>query len=66
FATYDKFDPNTENAYALKSKTDKNGVATFKFGNKGIWLVRVNYHKPSTKPDVDEDDINAIVVFRVK
>jgi uncharacterized GH25 family protein len=65
-ATYDTFDPNTENAFALKGKTDKDGVVTFKFDNKGLWLVRVNYHKPSTKPDVDEDDINAIVVFRVK
>jgi uncharacterized GH25 family protein len=66
FATYDTFDPKTENAYAKKSKTDKDGVVNFVFDKKGLWLVRVNYHKPSSKPDVDEDDINAIVVFSVK
>jgi uncharacterized GH25 family protein len=66
FATYDTFDPNTENAYAKKSKTDKDGIVNFDFDHKGLWLLRVNYHKPSVKPDVDEDDINAIVVFNVK
>ncbi|MDR1976255.1 MAG: DUF4198 domain-containing protein [Campylobacteraceae bacterium] len=66
FATYDTFDPKTASAYAKKSKTDKNGVVSFDFDHKGLWFVRVNYHKASTKPDVDEDDINAIVVFRVK
>ncbi|MDR1615294.1 MAG: DUF4198 domain-containing protein [Campylobacteraceae bacterium] len=66
FATYDTFGPEKENAYALKSKTDKDGIVTFKFDNKGLWLVRINYHKPSSKPDVDEDDINAIAVFSVK
>ncbi|MDR2790793.1 MAG: DUF4198 domain-containing protein [Campylobacteraceae bacterium] len=66
FATYDTFDPNTQNAYALKNKTDKEGIVTFKFDNKGLWLIRVNYHKASAKPDVDEDDINAILVFNVK
>ena len=66
FATYDTFDAKTQNAYAKKSKTDKDGVVSFDFDNKGLWLVRVNYHKASLKTDVDEDDINAIVVFNVK
>jgi uncharacterized GH25 family protein len=66
FATYDTFDVKTENAYAKKSKTDKNGVVNFDFDNKGLWIIRVNYHKPSKIADVDEDDINAIIVFNVK
>jgi uncharacterized GH25 family protein len=66
FATYDTFDSDTENAYAKKSKTDENGIASFNFDNKGLWLVRINYHKASKIVDVDEDDINAIAVFNVK
>ncbi|MDR0407302.1 MAG: DUF4198 domain-containing protein [Campylobacteraceae bacterium] len=66
FSTYDTFDPKSENAYAKKSKTDKDGIVNFDFDHKGLWLVRVNYHKPSKIADVDEDDISAIMVFNVK
>ncbi|MDR3346098.1 MAG: DUF4198 domain-containing protein [Campylobacteraceae bacterium] len=66
FATYDTFDPKRENAFAKSGKSDKNGIVSFTFDHKGLWLVRANYHRASSKEDVDEDDINAIVVFGVK
>jgi uncharacterized GH25 family protein len=65
-ATYDYFNYKTANAYAQTAKTDSKGEVSFKIDNTGLWLVRVSYTEKSSRPDTDEDNLAAIVVFVVK
>ncbi|GMO46124.1 MAG: hypothetical protein Ta2G_01170 [Termitinemataceae bacterium] len=66
FATYDSYDPKTENAYAQKSKTNAKGEVSFTFNQSALWIVRISDTRKSSYPDTDEDNISAIAVFMVK
>jgi uncharacterized GH25 family protein len=66
FATYDTYDPKTENSYAQKSKTNAKGEVSFNFNQSALWIVRVSDTRKSSHPDTDEDNISAIAVFMVK
>jgi uncharacterized GH25 family protein len=65
-ATYDYYNYQTPDAYAQKAVTDKNGEVRFKIDHGGLWFVRVSDTRPSQYPQTDEDNIAAIVGFRVK
>jgi uncharacterized GH25 family protein len=64
-ATYDGYDPRTENSYALTATTKQSGRVRFKISRSGIWLVRVGDTR-SGGPGVDVQELSAIVVFTVK
>jgi uncharacterized GH25 family protein len=66
-ATYDYYDYKTANAYAQTGKTDAKGEVSFKIDQTGLWIIRASDTRRSSKPGgVDEDNINAIVVFSVR
>jgi uncharacterized GH25 family protein len=65
-ATYDYYNYKTANAYAQTGKTDGRGEVSFRINQSGIWLIRVSDTRRSARPDTDEDNISAIVVFAVK
>lgn len=65
-ATYDYFNYKKADTYAQKEKTDAKGEVSFKIDHDGLWIVRVSDTRSSSKPDVDEDNVAAIVVFNAK
>jgi uncharacterized GH25 family protein len=65
-ATYDTYNYRTANAYALTERTNAQGEVTFRPGSSGLWVVRVSDTRPSSRPDTEEDNLAAIVVFNVR
>jgi uncharacterized GH25 family protein len=63
-ATYNGYDSQKENSYALTETTKQSGRVRFKINQSGIWLVRVSDTRRGD-PGVDVQELSAIVVFIV-
>jgi uncharacterized GH25 family protein len=70
-ATYDYYDYHTMDAWAKTAKTDSKGEVSFRLdhpnlGKTIIWGFQVGDMRTSTQPDVDEDNLKAMLILAVK
>jgi uncharacterized GH25 family protein len=70
-ATYDYYDYHTMDAWAKTAKTDGKGEVSFKLdhpnlGKTILWGFQVGDTRKSTQPDVDEDNLKAMLILSVK
>ncbi len=63
YATCDGY-TKTPNSYAWFTETDDKGIAQVKFGQKGLWMVRVQ-HKVPGKDGIKEHVMRSVLVFAV-
>jgi uncharacterized GH25 family protein len=64
-ATYNGYDSQTENSYALTETTKQSGRVRFRISQSGIWLIRVSDTRRGD-PGVDVQELTSIIVFTVK
>jgi uncharacterized GH25 family protein len=67
-ATYDYYDYHTMDAWAKTAKTDGKGEVSFRLdhpnlGKAVLWAFQVGDMRKSTQPDVDEDNLKAMLLF---
>jgi uncharacterized GH25 family protein len=67
-ATYDYYDYHTMDAWAKTARTDSRGEVSFRLdhpnlGKAVLWAFQVGDMRPSTQPDVDEDNLKAMLLF---
>jgi uncharacterized GH25 family protein len=70
-ATHDYYDYHTMDAWARTAKTDGKGEVSFRLdhpnlGKAILWGFQVSDTRKSTQPDVDEDNLKAMLLFVVK
>jgi uncharacterized GH25 family protein len=70
-ATYDYYDYHTMDAWAKTAKTDSKGEVSFRLdhpnlGKAVLWAFQAGDTRKSTQPDVDEDNLKAMLLFVVR
>jgi uncharacterized GH25 family protein len=70
-ATHDYYDYHSMDVWAKTGKTDSKGEISFKLDHSNIgktvlWAFQVGDIRKSTQPDVDEDNLKAMLLFAVK
>ena len=70
-ATYDYYDYHTMDAWAKTARTDSKGEVSFRLdhpnlGKAVLWGFQVGDMRQSAQPDVDEDNLKAMLLFVVK
>ncbi|MDR3123021.1 MAG: DUF4198 domain-containing protein [Treponema sp.] len=70
-ATHDYYDYHAMDAWAKTAKTDGKGEASFRLdhpnlGKAVLWGFQVGDTRKSTRPDVDEDNLKAMLLFAVR
>lgn len=64
-ATYDGFSKESD-AYAVKTETNDQGMATLKLDRPGLWMLRTEATEPVGKDGIDKRNLRATYVFDVK
>jgi uncharacterized GH25 family protein len=70
-ATHDYYDYHTMDAWAKTARTDGRGEVSFRLdhpnlGKTVLWAFQAGDTRISTQPDVDEDNLKAMLIFPVK
>jgi uncharacterized GH25 family protein len=70
-ATHDYYDYHTMDAWAKTARTDGKGEVSFRLdhpnmGKAVIWGFQVGDMRKSTRPDVDEDNLKAMLILTVR
>jgi uncharacterized GH25 family protein len=70
-ATYDYYDYHTMDAWAKTATTDSRGEVSFRLdhpnlGKTVLWAFQAGDTRISTQPDVDEDNLKAMLILSVK
>jgi uncharacterized GH25 family protein len=70
-ATWDYYDYHTMDAWARTGTTDANGELTFRLdhsdrGKPVLWIFQAGDLRASSRPDVDEENLKATLVFAVR
>jgi uncharacterized GH25 family protein len=70
-AAWDYYDYRTMDAWAHTGTTNADGEVTFRLdhadrGKPVLWIFQAGDTRPSSRPDVDEDNLKATLVFAVK
>jgi uncharacterized GH25 family protein len=70
-ATYDYYDYHTMDAWAKTARTDSRGEVSFRLDHPNLekavlWAFQVGDMRKSTQPDVDEDNLKAMMLFVVR
>jgi uncharacterized GH25 family protein len=65
-ATWDYYDYKSPDTYAHTGKTNAQGEVSFTINAKGLWIIQTDDTRKSSKPNLDEDNLAATLVFMVK
>lgn len=66
YAGFHQHDEEGNHVEAVQTRTDQQGVAEIKLGQKGIWYVRLIHMTPSQEVGVDYESNWATLTFEVK
>ncbi len=65
-AVYDGYNINDEEAYAIKTVSDKNGIVKIKPSANGLWMIQASVSDNGNNQEYDDVSFRSVVVFTVK